>query len=153
MKIITLNSGLVTAVDDRDFDYLSQWKWYASKISGRWYAKREVMINGKRRSILLHRLIAGAFPGQLVDHKNQHTLDNQRDNLRIADRTQNAANSAPHKDNRSGFKGVDSYRGKWRARIFVRGKRFCLGTFAEKSDAVAAYRTAAQIHFGEFARA
>jgi hypothetical protein len=42
MKEIQLTQGKVALVDDDDFDYLSQWKWYAHKPSTRdiYYAVR-----------------------------------------------------------------------------------------------------------------
>lgn len=41
----------------------------------------------------LHRIIANAKPGQIVDHINRDTYDNRRCNLRIATRSENAINN------------------------------------------------------------
>jgi hypothetical protein len=37
MKKIRLTQGKITLVDDKDFDYLNQWKWYAQKSHNTYY--------------------------------------------------------------------------------------------------------------------
>ena len=87
----------------------------------------------------------------IVDHINQDPLDNRRQNLRLATRSQNAANLGPYANNTSGYKGVDFNRGKWRARITQDGVRYFLGTFDTAEDAARAYDQKALELFGEFA--
>ena len=101
----------------------------------------------------MHRLIMGAQPGQLIDHKNRKGLDNQRGNLRFCTRSQNQAN-AKKRAGSSRYKGVtwDKHWDKWRAMIGVRSKRFHLGYFDDEDDAGRAYNRAATEYFGEFAR-
>ena len=43
-------------------------------------------------TVYLHRLIMGAGPGDLVDHKDGERLDCRRTNLRLVDRAENNAN-------------------------------------------------------------
>jgi hypothetical protein len=95
----------------------------------------------------------GANPGQLVDHWNRDGLDNRRCNLRIANYSQNAANSGPSVRNTSGYKGVTFSRraDKWQAGIQVNGKFQFLGHWATREDAARAYDAAATKFFGEFA--
>jgi hypothetical protein len=45
------------------------------------------------KNVYLHRLIAGAKPGQIVDHINRDTYDNRRCNLRFVTRSENALNN------------------------------------------------------------
>ena len=45
MKEIQLTQGKVALVDDDDFEYLNQWKWYYSKLN---YAMRSKRINKKK---------------------------------------------------------------------------------------------------------
>jgi len=40
MKRIALSKGLHVLIDDRDFDYLSQWKWTAAQSNKTYYAYR-----------------------------------------------------------------------------------------------------------------
>ena len=87
----------------------------------------------------------------VVDHINHDPLDNHRHNLRLATRSQNAANVGPYANNTSGYKGVDFNQGKWRARITQHGKRHFLGTFDTAEEAARAYDSKALELFGEFA--
>lgn len=156
---IPLSRGLFALVDDCDFEWASQFKWHARQSSAgtpRFYAQRNVLLpSGKRSMRYMHRELLGALPGQEVDHKDRDRLNNRRDNLRFCSRSQNNANSGKRRNAVSSrFKGVtwESRRKHWVAQIQVRGKHFFLGSFASEKRAAAAYATAAQNHFGEYAR-
>ena len=59
MKKIELTQGQVALVDDCDYEYLSQWKWYAAWMKGGFRAKRNSpTVNGKRKNILMHTIVA-----------------------------------------------------------------------------------------------
>jgi hypothetical protein len=145
-KEIRLSNGMAAIVDDDDYDFLMQWKWY---FNGR-YAMR--CINGKTTG--MHRLIAGTPAGVEVDHINGNKLDNRRANLRNCTRSENARNCSVRSDNTSGYKGVFWHKqhGKWSARIKLNGKRHHLGDFDTPTEAGAAYDKAAHEMHGEFAR-
>lgn len=98
--------------------------------------------------------MTGAWPEHKVDHWDRDGLNNRWANLRSATVSQNLQNSGIRADNTSGFKGVSwsSSRGKWVAQISIYGKRTPLGRYFIKDEAIAAYRAAAERHFGEFAR-
>lgn len=115
---------------------------------------RSICVDGVkyRAGQLAILFVTGEFPA-LVDHADG---DKSRDaiiNLRAANKSLNAANSKRQKNNTSGYKGVSWHRGAWHAYINVRGKRHRLGRFNTAGAAHAAYVTAAQKYFGEFARA
>lgn len=153
MKIIRLRHGEKAIVDDVDFEFLSQFPW-SKNCNG--YAVRNFRDkNGKNRYWLMHRLIAKTSFGKFTDHVNLHKLDNRKENLRIASKSQNSANTRIRKNSKTGFKGVshhpDSHR--VRARITVNGKERHLGMFDTPKLAWIAYQTAAQKTFGEYARA
>lgn len=104
-----------------------------------------------------HRLawfyMTGDWPTADTDHKNRNRVDNRFSNLRSASRAENLWNSGPHKDSKSGIKGIryDVDRQKWRASIYVNGRERFLGRFALAADAQAAYRQAALVAHSDFA--
>ena len=104
---------------------------------------------------LLHRLIMNPPSDMQVDHKNKNTLDNRRCNLRICTHSENLMNRGRQKNNSTGYKGVnrdERKRKKYRARIAVNKKTYYLGNFEKPDEAGAAYKKAAKLRHGEFAR-
>jgi hypothetical protein len=91
--------------------------------------------------------------GELADHIDNDGLNNRRDNLRLATRTQNAGNSRTWVNNSSGYKGVYFYKatGKYAAHIKDGPKQRTIGYFDTPEDAHIAYLEAAKRYFGEFA--
>jgi len=152
VKKILLSQGKCAIVDNEDYKWLNQWKWYASS-SG--YANRHPpMIRGKRKGkIMMHRLIMNAPLDKNIDHINRDELDNRKSNLRFATVSQNGANSGLPKNNTSGYKGVHWIKKDkcWMSRIMVNGKRKCLACTKSKKKAVEKYRQAAIKFNGEFA--
>lgn len=145
MKEIPLTQGEVTLVDDEDFEYLNQWKWYAHKSRNTCYAVRmSPQINGKRYRIFMHHEIIGRPPkGMVNDHINGQYLDNGRKNLRHVTIRQNCQNRKNQKKT-SQYPGIDWHkRGKkWRAVIQVNGKFKHLGLFINEQNAFDAYQCA-----------
>lgn len=154
MRTINLTKNLVTIVDDEDYLLFNNYKWYAS---GRVniYAVRDILINGKKKSIRLHReILSVKTTNFIVDHINGNTLDNRKSNLRICLQKENMRNQKRKSTNTSGFKGV-SYRKRdntWRARIMLDYKEVSLGTFKTKKSAAKAYNDAALKLHGKFAK-
>ena len=83
-----------------------------------------------------------------VDHICRNKACVNPEHLRSASRSENQMNTEKHKDNTSGFKGVDYHRGtgKWRARVGAKH----LGLYTTPEDAYKAYCDAASEAFGEF---
>ena len=159
-KVIPLTQGQIAIVDAEDYDFLMQWKWYADWKHGikGYYAARKSRVGefDRETTVLMHRVIAKAPRGMDCDHRNLNSLDNRKENLRVATRSQNNANRRKHKQNRSGFKGVGYHANTsdkvWEARIKVNGRLRYLGSYSNPEDAHAAYLKAATETFGEFAR-
>lgn len=151
MKEIQLTQGQVALVDDQDYEFLSQWKWYAQKDRYTYYAVRR---DGKKR-MKMHRQVLGlGYDSNLVgDHRDHNGLNNQRSNLRVATKSQNAANRLSRKNSTSKYLGVSIDRlGKsWQVHV-VKGKaQKYVGLFDNEESAALAYnKAAAEIH-GEFA--
>ncbi len=100
----------------------------------------------------LHRWLLK--PGELlVDHENGDGLDNRRQNLRAATRSQNGYNRGATRTNKSGLKGAswDKARSLWKAQIVVNRLHINLGHFATPEEAHAVYVRASEQH-GEFQR-
>lgn len=125
----------------------------AWRLSSEGYVVRSEMQDGSKRTIYLHREVAGTPPGMLTDHINGDRLDNRRSNLRIATPSQNAANSADRR-RRSAYRGVYHHTptGRWIAQVSDAGRPRHLGIFDTPEEAAAAYDLAASARWGEYAR-
>lgn len=154
MKEIKLTQGKVALVDDEDFEYFNQWKWYAAKGRRTFYAQRNGYNENGKYIIHMHREILGLTdPEIFCDHRDTDGLNNQKHNLRTATRTQNNANKKSSKSSTSSFLGVSYHksRNNWRATIFKDYKQIHLGSFKTEIEAAKAYdKHALEIH-GEFA--
>jgi hypothetical protein len=148
-----------TLVDLADLDRVLQKRWCLHVDAAQ--DRRCVMARtagGRKNSkvIRLHTFLLQdvLLPKQEVDHKNGDTLDNRRENLRPATRTQNGRNITRFHA-KSGYKGVcrvcKTKTPSWFARIYVDNKPIHLGCFATPEEAARAYNEAALMHHGEFA--
>lgn len=139
MQFITLSNGLVTKVDDEDYEMLSQVPWTAqwNRQRTKHYAVRRERIGPTRKdrkqiAEFMHRIIMDPPKGLFVAHKNGDTLDDRRANLRIVTNRQNSLNN--HRV-RNG--GAHRYRGRWRAQIGRHVKTLHLGYFDNQEEALA----------------
>jgi hypothetical protein len=146
-KILMAGNRFVL-VDASDYIWLNKWRWYPSPD----YAYRQIQVDKKRSSILMHRLILNATNGQEVDHVNGDGLDNRRCNIRLCTPSQNQANRGKDKRNTSGRKGVtwNKCANKWQAQTSVNGKRKYIGIFSDVEKAHKAYNKFRISIFGEF---
>lgn len=153
MKEIQLTRGMVALVDDEDYPDLSQFRWAAYRGTNTVYAQRYVNLDGKYTTMLMHRQILDAKPGEQVDRKNHNGLDCRRENIRKCTTSQNHANRRKRIGGSSAFKGVawDESRRLWQAVIQLDRKSVWLGRFTDEQTAARAYDAAAKRMFGEFA--
>jgi hypothetical protein len=160
-KQIPLTQGQFAIVDEQDFSWLSTWKWLAqwNPKTSTFYAARKTGSScaggiDRRRAILMHREILNCHGDELVDHKDWDTLNNRRENLRVASNSQNMRHSKARKSSTHGFKGVTWFNSpqKWGARIITNSKgRIFLGLAGSKIEAARVYDKAAIREHGEFA--
>lgn len=151
---IQLSKGAVAIVDDDDYDWLQQWKWYLHPGG---YAQRITYDKGSKSSVLMHRAILERrginLSGLFVDHANRDKSDNRKSNLRTCTPGQSVQNRARPKHNKSGFKGVDWVKKdrRFRAKIGVNGVTTTLGYYKSAIEAARSYNAAAVQYHGEFA--
>lgn len=156
MKQIPLSKGKFALVDDADFDYLNQWKWFVRpSTGGSEYAMRRTKTKGKVTMIFMHRFILGLTDSMTyVDHINHDGLDNQRANIRACTPSQNAMNRS-NGFGWSKFKGVgkniSTAPNKWTSRIKINKKYNHLGYFKTEEEAAKRYNEEAIKLFDEFA--
>jgi hypothetical protein len=144
MKLIKLKGqygeGKFTKVSDEDFDFVSKLNLYVNDGYVKTYYKG--------RHWKLHQLLVGGD----FDHINRDKLDNRRENLRPATRSQNNSNRAYQ--NETGYRGVykdKTCKNSWIAAISVQGRMQGLGSFPNPRWAAMARDLQAQEAFGEFA--
>lgn len=153
--LLPLGHGRFTVIDAELAPLLNQWAWHyhrTSKVRDIGYAARTI---AGGVMLYLHREILDAPDDIGVDHRNGDRLDNRRDNLRLANQTQNLGNAGGlWSSNTSGFRGVSFHKrtGRWRATIRVHGKQHELGTYRTPHEAALAYDQASRENFREFAR-
>ena len=145
MKEIQLSKGKITLVDDEDYQYLNQWKWYSYKIGNSYYSHAVI----KYKTVIMHRLIMNCPTNLVIDHIDHDGLNNQKSNLRICTQRQNTVNRMPF--GKSKYKGVYFDGNRIRAIINYNNKKRYLGSFKNEMDAAKAYDEAAKKHHGEFA--
>lgn len=141
-KEIKLTKNKVALIDDEDFEFLNQFKWYFN--TG--YAMRR----NKKQTILMHRVINNTPDGMETDHINRKKLDNRRINLRSCTNQQNQMNSSKMINTTSKYKGVCWHINNKKWQVNIQNKY--LGYFKSELEAAKAYDKAAKELFGEFAR-
>lgn len=162
MKEIPLRNGMVTTVDDADYNRLMAHIWAPRK--GRrdaWYAYRSFTLRQADGSVkhfcremqreimdpdmTLSRLI-------FVDHEDHNTLNNQRYNLRLLTPRESTLNRRLSKNNTLGYRGIYRKDGLFDARIMSNGFRYGYSGFKTAEEAAAAYNELAIEHHGEHAK-
>lgn len=181
MKEIELSQGYKAMIDDEDYDLVTkyydkeQMKWYVRITFGAKhikYAEKSVLTKRQKEffsnilgyeinfsHLLMHRLIMKCGPDDVVDHIDGNGLNNQKSNLRLCTKQQNAQNRKKKNTNISGYKGVRRTPGIkqgsrcWTANIHdpIKKKNIIIGSYYTKEDAAIAYNEMAIKLFGEYA--
>ena len=147
MKEIPLTQGKVALIDDEDYEWISQFKWYAYKGRSTFYSMRNIKGGNPVR---LHREILKRNLGEnfkdsfVVDHINHNGLDNRKGNLRLVTNRENLMNQKNKSFYSSIYPGVFVSKGKYRnkkyvAQIRIGEKRKFLGSFYTEIEAAITY--------------
>jgi hypothetical protein len=150
---LPLGDGRHALIDWADSDLVRGFKWRPLDTGGRTYAHAW----HNQLHLYLHRLVIGAGADMTVDHINGDGLDNRRLNLRLATRSQNAANTGSNRrkaGKSSRYKGVSWSKSKlrWVSYVNHQGKSRSVGTSIDENEAARKYDAAATAIWGEFAR-
>jgi len=129
------------------------WVWTANRV---WGGYGHIRIGA--RMVLAHRVSYEMSNGKIPDGKQVDHICHNRScvnpgHLRLASNRENAHNMSLKSTNTSGFKGVSLCKrlNKWKAQLRKDGKDHYLGLFATPEEAHAAYCSAADKMYGEFA--
>lgn len=118
-------------------------------IKSNQYLSVVLYLNGKRKDIKIHQLVAMAFLNHtpcgmelVIDHINDNKLDNRVENLQVVTTRYNACKTQGKYS--SQYKGVyyDKKRNKWQVKIFINGKNKHLGYFIDEYEAHLEYQKA-----------
>ena len=117
--------------DLEDYDKIKNYCWYIDKAG---YVRTNRVIP----NIKFHNFILEEDDITCIDHIFGDTNDNRKQNLRIANKFENAENAKLRVDNKSGTKGVkwDKKTKQWVGQIQCHNKRFHLGYFKDLQDAI-----------------
>lgn len=146
MKELTLTNGMIALISDEDFDRVkSAGNWYADiRDSGkRIYVYRRFKKGGPK--VYLHKFILEYDGPDDIDHDNGNGLDCQRHNMIIKSRSWNNFNNHNMRtDNKTGVTGVyyDKSWLVWKVEIKINNKKYRIGNFLTKEEAIAARQVA-----------
>lgn len=149
-----LDREYVFIVDDLDAD-LDERPWIVLRSRDNRYYLADSTDRKRRGNTYLHRTILerkvgrALDPKEETDHIDRNTQNNTRLNLRSATRSQNAANRWDQ-SNVGIYRGVQEFRGRFRARIKNHGVWEFLGTYDTPEQAYDVFKHRhVEIH-GEF---
>lgn len=127
-------------LDDSDKHLMNGYKWFIN--SNGYICRNPKMKDYEYENIerYLHRLVAGAKEGEIVDHINRNRLDNRRSNLRIVTKRQNALNRSTKLNKSTGVRGVRKVGNKFRAYIRKDNKQIHLGYYKTLEKAYKVWR-------------
>lgn len=121
--LIALTQDFVAIIDEEDLPLVGGKRWFAAKTNNGLVYAHHTAWNGKNVTIRMHRLIADAQSGEVVDHINGCGIDNRRANLRRCSPKENCRNQRKRPGS-SPYRGVTlSQTGNRISPLFTRRAR------------------------------
>lgn len=147
---VLLSKNMVAKIDKIDKEIISKHIWCCRFKNGKPYAYTTI----KKHGVGMHRFLLNIYDSNIeVDHKNRDTLDNRRENIRIATRAQNCFNT--YRKNKCIYKGVYEVplknKIKYTSRLRYSGKSINLNCFNTKEEAGFEYDKCAIVLYKDFA--
>lgn len=141
--------GVWVKIDNEDIEKVCNFSWHIDKRTEKYSI---VVCHNNNKSLLLHRLVIGAKPGQTIDHINGNPLDNRKSNLRFCTHAQNMQNRVSLIGQK--YKGIYfcKTRNNWVAQISINNKTKNIGRFETDKQAALAYNEYAKKYHGKFAK-
>ena len=121
--------------DADDWERLKQFYWYRNNEG---YCETRLWNCYGGHSTRFHIEVIGKEEGYVTDHINRNRLDNRKCNLRHVTPLENTWNISVAKNNNSGVTGVSLKDGKWIVQIGSRYKKYYIGAYDTKEEAIAA---------------
>lgn len=149
MKEITLSNKLVAFVDDEDYEKVNYYRWWAPKKNKQYYPFIRCLDGSV--TTLAEFLVGKAPEGYTWDHKDRNSLNNQKENLRLATPSQQSANRNLRSDNTFGYRGVAWWKSGFVAEARKGGKMYRKGPFPTLEEAAKARDELVKKLHGEFA--
>lgn len=144
----TSNTNKEFYFDLEDYDKIKDYCWF-ERIKSTTYHYLTSKDSVSNKQVKMHQILG--FEG--YDHIDRNPLNNRKENLRKATKSENARNCRRPKNNTSGIIGVSWAKKdkKWRSYITVDNKMISLGYFDNKIDAIISRLNAELKYFQEFA--
>jgi DUF971 family protein len=146
---------LISTIDLPKLIELNQcWYSYWGRTTKSYYFQTILKIKKdgkiKTTTLDLHRFLL--CTDEYVDHINHNTLDNRRENLRVATSSQNCRNRKSRNiNNKTGYRNVSFDGKRYIVQLQIDGKNKCLGKFDDVHEAGKFAEQKRNEVYGEFA--
>lgn len=137
VKVFIISRGMVHELL-LDIHIWEEYKNYSFGVKPHGDKWSTVITTGIYRQKHLHRVITNAPDDKQIDHIDNNPMNNKLSNLRFCTGAENSQNMSLNKNNVSGCPGVtwcNTYN-KWIAQPYLAGKRYKLGRFDNKEEAI-----------------
>lgn len=142
---------IVLDEEDRDLAKLHWTPTGGNSRTGKYFGRKVLgRLSYLHQEILERKLGRILKPGEIPDHKDRNSLNNTRENIRLATRSQNHANNSG-KRNRILPPGVGKRKGNtFQANITIEGKTTYLGNYDTPEKAHEVFKRKHFEIYGEF---
>ena len=143
----SVHGDKIILIDTDDIEKVKKYNWTINKFTR---CKKVYYYAVTNKGLLMHRYIKSAMEGRAttVDHVNNDTLDNRKQNLQICSNRKNLIKQDLCINSKTGVKGVCKFtkNDKYMAYITVNRKRIHLGYFNTIEEAKKAREEAEKIY-------